>query len=63
MKAIYPEFPWQMSKFLEGKTYGAHKDKEQLLELLTEAEQKLGIQKVWRSIYNDRNPSKWSRTR
>jgi hypothetical protein len=47
LEAIYPQFSWELSKFMEVKApYGFWQDKEQLRHLIDEAELKLGIQKV-----------------
>ena len=52
LQSVYPEYPWQPSKFRlerekrERVPVGYWQDKEHLLEVLQSAEEKLGISKV-----------------
>lgn len=47
LEAIYPQHPWQLSRFIEVKApYGFWKNKGHLMNALADAEQKLGIQQV-----------------
>jgi hypothetical protein len=48
LKAAYPDYPWDDSKFLSKRTLpqGYWKDKIHLTEGLNRAAQKLGIEKV-----------------
>lgn len=44
LKAIYPEYPWIEENFVHKRGYW--QDKQNLLEVLNQAEDKIGIQKV-----------------
>lgn len=52
LQAVYPEHTWQTSRFVEsGNTpRGYWKDKDNLLQVLAAAEEKLGIKQVNNSV-------------
>ena len=48
LAAVYPDYPWQVSKFLEAKTRPRNyfKDHSNFMAALEKAEEQLGILKV-----------------
>ena len=53
LKIGFPEVPWESSRFLaDSMPRGFWKEDQNLMKVLTKAEQKLGITKVIRVVYH-----------